>query len=144
MRKKLLVIHGPNINLTGLRETGIYGKESIEDINNEILSYAAATGFECEIFQSNHEGGIIDKLHEARAGCDGVVLNAGAFTHYSYAIRDAISTIMIPVIEVHFSNIHAREEFRRVSVLAPVCAGQVCGFGKYSYMLAIDGMKNLL
>lgn len=144
MKKKLLVIHGPNINLTGLRETGIYGKESIGDINSEILSYAAAAGFECEIFQSNHEGGIIDKLHEARTACDGVVLNAGAFTHYSYAIRDAISTIIIPVIEVHFSNIHAREEFRRVSVLAPVCAGQVCGFGKYSYMLAIDGMKNLL
>lgn len=144
MKKRLLVVHGPNINLTGLRETGIYGKETINEINAEILAHAAAAGFECEIYQSNHEGGIIDKLHGARTDFDGVVLNAGAFTHYSYAIRDAISTILIPVIEVHFSNIHAREEFRRTSVLAPVCAGQISGFGKHSYFLAIEAMKHLL
>ncbi len=144
MKKRLLVIHGPNINLTGLRETGIYGRETLEDINAEILSHAAAAGFECEIYQSNHEGDIIDRLHAARTEFDGVVLNAGAYTHYSYAIRDAITTILIPVIEVHFSNIHARDEFRHTSVLAPVCAGQICGFGKYSYLLAIDGMKNLV
>ncbi|RPF48459.1 3-dehydroquinate dehydratase [Hydrogenoanaerobacterium saccharovorans] len=144
MKKRLLVIHGPNINLTGLRETGIYGKETIDDINAEITNYAEAEGFDCEVFQSNYEGGIIDKLHEARTAFDGVVLNAGAYTHYSIAIRDAISTIMVPVIEVHFSNIHAREEFRHTSVLAPVCAGQICGFGKYSYILAIAAMKQLL
>ncbi|WP_312641944.1 type II 3-dehydroquinate dehydratase [Hydrogenoanaerobacterium sp.] len=144
MKKRLLIIHGPNINLTGLRETGIYGKETINDINAEITAYATAAGFDCEVYQSNHEGGIIDKLHEARTAFDGVVLNAGAYTHYSYAIRDAISTIMIPVIEVHFSNIHARDEFRHTSVLAPVCVGQICGFGKYSYLLAIDAVKHLL
>ena len=144
MKKKLLVIHGPNINLTGLRETGIYGKDTLEDINREISARAEEAGLECEIFQSNHEGALIDKLHAARGVFDGVILNAGAYTHYSYAIRDAISAILLPVIEVHFSNIHARDEFRHTSVLAPVCVGQICGFGKHSYFLAIEGMKHLL
>lgn len=144
MKKRILVIHGPNINLTGLRETGIYGKENIDEINAQISAHAAQAGFECEIFQTNHEGVIIDKLHDARGSFDGVVLNAGAYTHYSYAIRDAIGAVLIPVIEVHFSNIHARDEFRHKSVLAPVCAGQICGFGKYSYLLAIDAMKQLV
>lgn len=144
MKKKLLVLHGPNINLTGLRETGVYGKETLEDINREIAEHAAAAGMDCEIFQSNHEGELIDRLHAVRGTFDGVVLNAGAYTHYSYAIRDAISAIMLPVVEVHFSNIHARDEFRHTSVLAPVCAGQICGFGKTSYFLAIEGIKNLL
>ena len=144
MRKRVLVIHGPNINLVGEREPGIYGKESFESINNEIRAYAEALGFECEIFQSNSEGAIIDKLQACRQEVDGVVANMGAYTHYSIAIRDAIASIRIPCIEVHISNVHSREEFRRVSVIAPVCAGQICGFGKYSYLLALEGLKHII
>ena len=144
MKKKVLVIHGPNINLVGEREPGIYGKESFESINNEIRAYAEALGFECEIFQSNSEGAIIDKLQACRQEVDGVVANMGAYTHYSIAIRDAIASIRIPCIEVHISNVHSREEFRRVSVIAPVCAGQICGFGKYSYLLALEGLKHII
>lgn len=142
--KKLLVIHGPNLNLLGEREPGVYGTDTYESINAEISEKAAGCWFYCEIFQSNHEGEIIDKLHQARLDFDGVILNAGAYTHYSYAIRDAIAAIKIPVIEVHLSNIHARDEFRHTSVIAPVCAGQIAGFGKDSYMLAIEAMKNIL
>ena len=142
--KKLLVIHGPNLNLLGEREPGVYGNDSFESINAEISEKASACGFFCEIFQSNHEGAIIDKLHEARKEFDGVILNAGAYTHYSYAIRDAIAAIKLPVIEVHLSNIHARDEFRHTSVIAPVCVGQIAGFGKYSYHLAVEAMKNIV
>ncbi len=144
MKKKVLVIHGPNINMLGERETSIYGKESFENINRQISEWADDLNFECEIYQSNHEGDIIDKLHSAKDEMDGVVLNAGAYTHYSYAIRDAIAAIKIPTIEVHLSNIHAREEFRHKSVLAPACAGQISGFGKYSYMLALTGLKPMV
>ena len=144
MKKRVLVIHGPNINLVGEREPGIYGKESFESINNEIRAYAESLGFECEIFQSNSEGAIIDKLQACRQEVDGVVANMGAYTHYSIAIRDAIASIRIPCIEVHISNVHSREEFRRVSVIAPVCAGQICGFGKYSYLLALEGLKHII
>ena len=136
-KKKIIVIHGPNINLTGEREATYYGKESFASINAEIMEYAAKNGLECEIYQSNIEGEIINKLQAVRHDCDGIVMNAGAFTHYSYAIRDAIASVCIPCIEVHMSNIHAREEFRHHSVLAPVCAGQISGFGAYSYTLAL-------
>ena len=139
MRKKVVVIHGPNINMTGERETNIYGKETLEDINRSIIAHANDLGLDCETFQSNHEGAILDKIQ-----CDGVVINAGAYTHYSYAIRDAIALLKIPCIEVHLSNIHGREEFRHNSVIAPVCVGQIAGFGKYSYLLALDGLKPLL
>lgn len=142
--KKILVIHGPNLNLLGEREPGVYGSDSFESINSEILSRAADAGLHCEIFQSNHEGGIIDRLHQARKDFNGVILNAGAYTHYSYAIRDAIAAIRIPVIEVHLSNIHARDEFRHTSVIAPVCKGQIAGFGKHSYFLAVAAMKEML
>lgn len=142
--KKILVIHGPNLNLLGERETGYYGKDSFESVNREIAEKAAALGFECEIYQSNHEGAIIDKLHAARLECAGVVMNAGAYTHYSYAIRDAIAAIKIPVVEVHMSNIHARDEFRHTSVIAPVCVGQIAGFGKNSYLLGIEALKGIL
>ena len=142
--KKILVIHGPNLNLLGEREPGYYGKDSFESVNREIAEKAAALGFECEIYQSNHEGAIIDKLHAARLECAGVVLNAGAYTHYSYAIRDAIAAIKIPVVEVHMSNIHARDEFRHTSVIAPVCVGQIAGFGKNSYLLGIEALKGIL
>lgn len=142
--KKILVIHGPNLNLLGEREPGYYGKDSFESVNREIAEKAAALGFECEIYKSNHEGAIIDKLHAARLECAGVVMNAGAYTHYSYAIRDAIAAIKIPVVEVHMSNIHARDEFRHTSVIAPVCVGQIAGFGKNSYLLGIEALKGIL
>ncbi|MBR1592761.1 MAG: type II 3-dehydroquinate dehydratase [Ruminococcus sp.] len=143
MIKKLLVIHGPNLNLLGEREPGVYGNESIDTLNNEIIDRAKNNGMECEIFQSNHEGAIIDKLHAARTSFDGVIINAGAYTHYSYAIRDAIAAIKIPVIEVHISNIDAREEFRSNSVIAPVCRGSICGLGFMSYYLAVQAMKEM-
>lgn len=138
--KKILVIHGPNLNLLGEREPGVYGTDTFESINNEIIAHAVKYGFNCEVFQSNHEGELIDTLHLARKKYDGVILNAGAYTHYSYAIRDAIAAIKIPVIEVHLSNIHARDEFRNKSVIAPVCKGQISGFGKYSYLMAVDAL----
>jgi 3-dehydroquinate dehydratase-2 len=139
--KKILVIHGPNLNLLGEREPGVYGTDTFESINDEIVSHALEYGMHCEVFQSNHEGEIIDELHLARKKFDGVVLNAGAYTHYSYAIRDAIAAIKIPVVEVHLSNIHARDEFREKSVIAPVCVGQISGFGKYSYLMAVDALN---
>ena len=142
--KKILVIHGPNLNLLGEREPGVYGNDSYESINAEIVNKAQELELDAEIFQSNHEGAIIDKLHQARLDCDGVIINAGAYTHYSYAVRDAISAIKIPVIEVHMSNIHARDEFRHKSVIAPVCVGQIAGFGKNSYLLALLAVKNIL
>ncbi len=142
--KKIIVIHGPNLNLLGEREPGVYGNDSFDAINAEIAEKAKSKGFEIEIFQTNLEGGIIDMLHEARLTFDGVILNAGAYTHYSYAIRDAISAIKIPVVEVHLSNIHAREEFRHTSVIAPACVGQIAGFGKNSYMLAVDALAEIL
>lgn len=141
--KDLLVINGPNLNLLGEREPGTYGIETYESICNEIREKAKELGFEsCEIFQSNHEGEIIDKIHAARIDKCGIVLNAGAYTHYSYAIRDAIAAIKIPVIEVHISNICGREEFRQNSVIAPVCSGSIFGFGKYGYMLALHALAH--
>ena len=144
MKKKILVIHGPNLNLLGEREPGIYGEVSFENLNKMIMQKADELGIECEIFQSNHEGAIIDKLHDARKTFDGVAINAGAYTHYSYAIRDAISAIKIPCIEVHISNVFARDEFRSNSVIAPVCKGSISGFGLDSYMLAMTGLCNMI
>jgi 3-dehydroquinate dehydratase-2 len=144
MKKRIVVIHGPNINMIGERETGIYGKETYDKINEDILECATKLGLECCIFQSNSEGDIIDKLQSVRKEYDGVIINAGAYTHYSYAIRDAISGLKIPTIEVHFSNIYSREEFRHNSVIAPVCAGHIAGFGKQSYILGIIGLNELL
>ncbi len=133
----ILIINGPNLNLLGRREPGVYGDDSLEEIQREILDKAKEMGIEVDFFQSNHEGSIIDALHEAMDSYDGVVLNAGAYTHYSYAIRDAIAAIKIPVVEVHMSNVHAREEFRHTSVIAPVCVGTIAGFGKNSYILGL-------
>lgn len=144
MKKNILVVHGPNINLTGEREASVYGKETFESINQQIADYAAGLSLNCEIYQSNIEGELINKIHEARHNCDGIVLNAGAYTHYSYALRDAISAVHIPCIEVHFSNVFGREEFRSKSVIAPVCAGSISGFGKYSYMLALNGLAQII
>ena len=144
MKKHVIVIHGPNINLTGEREASVYGKESFDDINREILEYASGLNLNCEIYQSNIEGELINKIQEARHDFDGIVLNAGAYTHYSYAIRDAIAAIHIPCIEVHFSNVYSREDFRSKSVIAPVCAGSIAGFGKYSYLLALRGLTHIM
>ena len=139
--KKVLIIHGPNINMLGERETGIYGKESLADINEQIFNWSEELKMDCEVYQTNHEGEIVDKIQSAKLNFDGIVINAGAYTHYSIAIRDAIAAIKVPTIEVHLSNIHNREEFRRNSVIAPVCAGQIAGFGKHSYRLALNGIK---
>ncbi len=140
---KFLVINGVNLNLTGKREKGVYGTATLEEINEKIAAFVKANGDEVDFFQSNIEGELVNKLHEAylERSCDGIILNAGAFTHYSYALRDAIAAIDIPVAEVHISNVHAREEFRKKSVLSEVCAGVVCGFGAGSYLAAIVGMK---
>jgi len=136
--KKVLVIHGPNLNLLGEREPGVYGDQSFENVNKSIIEKAEKLNVECEIFQSNHEGEIIDKLHSARHIFDGIVINAGAYTHYSYAIRDAISAIKIPCIEVHISNVFARESFRHLSYIAPHALGVISGFGLNSYRLALE------
>jgi len=140
----ILVLHGPNLNLLGEREPDIYGSESLESINERLRNVAAGYGFKVEIYQSNDEGRLIDILHEYRSIADGVVFNPGAFTHYSLALRDAISAINLPVVEVHLSNIHGREGFRRTSVLAPVCLAQVSGFGAQSYELGLIGLVKKL
>ncbi len=141
---KILVLNGPNLNLLGEREPNIYGGDTLKSINEEITEAAKKLGFDVEFYQSNSEGGIIDRLHGSRLDCAGVVLNAGAYTHYSYAIRDAIAAIKIPVVEVHLSNVNSRDEFRKTSVIAPVCKGSIAGFGKYSYMLGLYALNNLL
>ena len=141
---KVFVINGPNLNLLGVREPGVYGNESLDSILAEMKGEAEKLGVELECYQSNHEGDIVDKLHSAMTEADGVILNAGALTHYSYALRDAISAIKIPVVEVHMSNIQAREEFRHNSVIAPVCRGSIAGFGKNSYMLALKAVHDII
>ena len=143
-RKRILVLNGPNLNLLGMREPGIYGTDTYDTVCQRIVQKAAALEMEAVCAQSNSEGGLIDLLHGAIGVYDGVILNAGAYTHTSYAIRDAIAAIRLPVIEVHLSNIHAREEFRHTSVIAPVCRGQIAGFGPMSYLLALTAMRELL
>ena len=140
---KFLVINGVNLNLTGLRETSVYGTETLEKINEKIANFAQGCGDSVDFYQSNIEGELVNKLHEAflNGGYDGIVFNAGAHTHYSFALRDAIAAINIPVVEVHMSNVHAREEFRHHSVLSEVCKGVVCGFGWKSYVMALVGLK---
>ena len=143
---KFLIINGVNLNLTGKREKSVYGTETLEEINAKIAEYCKANGDSVDFFQSNIEGELVNKLHEAflNRSHDGILLNAGAFTHYSYALRDAIAAIDIPVAEVHMSNVHAREAFREKSVLSEVCKGVVCGFGAGSYIAAITGLKDRL
>lgn len=143
--RKIRVINGPNINFTGIREKGIYGTKTLTDIENEIIAEAKKLGFECECFQSNHEGEIIDYIQKCyNDKVEGVVINPGAYTHYSYAIRDAISSVQIPFVEIHMSNIHTREEFRHTSVTVPVCKGQICGFGDYGYIMALMALNNII
>ncbi len=141
---KVLVIHGPNINLLDKRNKSIYGNYTIEDINNQLIAKANELSIELEIFQSNSEGTIIDKLQSVFIEkIDGVVINPGGYTHYSISIRDAIELLDVPVIEVHLSNIYAREDFRQKSVIAPVCRGQISGLGIYSYLLALEAIINM-
>ena len=134
----VLIINGPNLNLLGDRKPEVYGSRTLNEINQYIRKYFKNT--KIDFMQSNHEGEIIDAIQQAIQKYDGIVINAGAFTHYSYAIRDAIEAISIPVIEVHLSNIAGREEFRKSSVIAPVCRGSISGFGRYSYVLAIRAL----
>ena len=136
--KKILVLNGPNLNLLGVREPDVYGTVTLADIEREVTEYAAERGASVDCFQSNHEGALIDKLHEARGAYDGIVYNPGAHTHYSYALRDAVSSIDVPTVEVHLSDISAREEFRRISVIAPVCVAQIKVKGKEGYKEAVD------
>ncbi|PRO66702.1 type II 3-dehydroquinate dehydratase [Alkalicoccus urumqiensis] len=133
---KLLVLNGPNLNMLGRREPGVYGQETLESLEQELMNAAAEKGIQMDVFQSNVEGELINKLHET--GADGVIMNPGALTHYSYSLRDAVAAISVPVVEVHISNVHAREPFRAVSVTAPVCTGQISGFGFDSYHTAVD------
>ncbi len=135
---KLMVINGVNLNLTGVREPEVYGKQTYADLEKYIEDYAESKGVEAVVVQSNCEGEIVDYIHYCLGTCDGIVINAGAYTHYSYAILDAIKSIGIPTIEVHISNLHKREEFRHKSVIAPACVGQISGFGFMSYRLAMD------
>lgn len=135
--KKVLFINGPNLNLLGSRESNVYGSETLDSIKNRVAAKAGEMNIETTFFQSNHEGEIIDIIQAARDSYDCIVINPGAFTHYSIAIRDAIKAINIPVIEVHISNIYSREEFRSKSVTAPVCRGQISGFGTDVYILAL-------
>lgn len=135
---KLLYLFGPNLNLLGEREADIYGNMTLEEIENLIKQEAGKKEIETVFFQSNSEGAIIDKIHQSRKEVDGIVINPGALTHYSLAVRDAIAAVQIPTVEVHMSNIFSREEFRHHSVVSPVCVGQIIGFGYLGYLLALD------
>jgi len=143
-RVKIAFVNGPNLNLLGCRESEHYGVKKLSEINRIIAERAEGFGVSVEFFQSNHEGEIIESIHKFMNSVSGIIINPGAFTHYSYAIRDAVAAAEVPVIEVHLSNIHAREEFRSRSVIAPVCAGQISGFEVYSYTAALSAVIDIL
>lgn len=141
---RILVINGPNLDLLGTREPSVYGAVTLEEINRAIARHCESAGLAVDFFQSNHEGEIVEAIHAARGKYAGVVINPAAYTHTSVAIRDAIAAVGIPFVEVHLSNIHGREEFRRHSFTAPVCVGQISGFGADSYILGIEGLRRVL
>lgn len=142
MAEKIMIINGPNLNMLGIREPEVYGNKTYADLEAYIEDYAAEIGVEATVLQSNSEGEIIEFIHHALGNYDGIIINPGAYTHYSYAICDALSSVNIPAIEVHLSNIHKREEFRRKSVTAPACVGQISGLGFKGYRLALDYLKD--
>jgi 3-dehydroquinate dehydratase-2 len=137
---RILVVNGPNMRLLGKREPDVYGTETLEEVETRVGETAASLGAAVEFFQSNHEGDIVDKIGDAIGEYDGIVINPAAFTHTSVAIRDAVAAVDIPTIEVHLSNIHSREEFRKSSVTAPACVGQICGFGILGYEMAVRAL----
>ncbi len=143
MNKTVFVLNGPNLNMLGKREPGIYGGKTLKDIGDDCLAAGRELGLTIEFRQSNHEGTLVDWLHEADERAVGVAFNAGAYTHTSVALHDAIRAISIPVVEVHISNVHAREEFRHRSMIAPACKGVICGFGPTSYLLALHALKSI-
>ena len=143
MSNIIIVINGPNLNMLGKREPGIYGGKTLKDIENDCLQAGADLGFAVEFRQSNHEGVLVDWLQEAGERAVGVVINPGAYSHTSIALHDAIRAISTPVVEVHISNIHAREEFRHKSMVSPAAKGMVCGFGPYGYVMALHALKNI-
>ena len=141
---KILILHGPNLNLLGTREPEVYGSMTLDDINNKLIELGKELDAEVKCNQSNHEGALIDALHDARTWASGVVFNPGGYTHTSIALRDAISAIQIPVVEVHISNVYAREEFRHISMISAVCKGKITGFGWKSYMLGLRALVEIL
>ncbi|MBI4963753.1 MAG: type II 3-dehydroquinate dehydratase [Desulfomonile tiedjei] len=141
---KILILHGPNLNALGKREPEVYGKATLDDINKRLIKKASGLGMEIQCLQSNHEGALIDALHEAVKWADGIIINPAALTHTSVALRDAIAATGLPAVEVHLTNIHAREQFRRRSLTAGVCAGQIAGFGADSYYLALLALKEIV
>lgn len=141
---RVLVLHGPNLNRLGKREPQVYGRGTLEELNRKLMELAAELQLELKIFQSNSEGALIDRIQEESGWADGILINPGAYTHYSYALRDALAGEGLPVVEVHLSNVHQREEFRQQSVIAPIAAGQIMGFGFDSYLLGLRAIKGLL
>ncbi len=140
---KVLILHGPNLNMTGFREPDVYGKKPLEEIDAEIKAAADKMGIEVRILQSNSEGTLIDTIQEHRRWADAIVINPGGLTHYSIALRDSLVSVRLPIVEVHLSNVHAREEFRRHSVIAPITLGQVVGFGGFGYVMALEAVQNV-
>lgn len=144
MHKNILLINGPNLNMLGVRRPEIYGRETLVDIENGLSLFAKEAGYELSCFQSNYEGAIIDKIQSALGIYDGIIINPGAYTHYSYAIHDALESVSLPCVEIHISDIHSREEFRRISVTAPACIEQISGHGTRGYFMAFTALTNYI
>jgi 3-dehydroquinate dehydratase-2 len=144
LRKKILVIHGPNLNMLGKREPEIYGSKTLADINAELSALGEELGLKVETFQSNHEGAIVDKIQQAMGNCDGIIINPAAYTHTSIAIRDALAMLDVPAVEIHLSNINKREPFRHQSTIADIVSARIAGFGSHGYLLALEGLAGMI